>query len=207
MTLLLLLSLIFAPHPQAAAYAADDVRAQESTLKAAYLFQLANFVDWPEGRTPGSGGDEPLRLCILGDDPFGSAIDKVAGKKARGRQLAVERFAAAEGVEGCDVLFISDSESAELDRILDLVAGANVLTVGDAKDFARCGGVVGLVVKGGKLRLEVNLGAAQEAGLKISAKLLELSQIVKNRKIGMTSRPQGRELSRPLGGRGGDLQS
>ncbi len=199
MSLLLLLSLIFAPYPQATAYAVDDVRARESTLKAAYLFQLANFVDWPEGRTPGNGGDQPLRLCILGEDPFGSAIDGIAGKKAGGRQLALERFATADGVEGCDVLFISASESADLAGVFELVAGANVLTVGDSKDFARSGGMVGFVVKGGKLRLEVNLGAAQEAGLKISAKLLELSQIVQHRKTGMASRP--------LGGRGGDSSS
>lgn len=186
MSLLLLLSLILAPYPQASAYAVEDVRARESTLKAAYLFQLANFVDWPEGRTPGNGGERPLRLCILGDDPFGDAIDGIAGKKARGRQLALERFADSEGVESCDVLFVSASASAELDGIFDLAAGANVLTVGDSKDFARSGGMVGLVVKGGKLRLEVNLGAAQEAGLKISAKLLELSQIVKHRKNGRT---------------------
>lgn len=188
---LLVLALVLAPLPGAFAFAAGDVRAPESTLKAAYLYQLVNFVDWPE-----DGGDRPLRLCILGEDPFGAAIDVIAGKEVRGRPLALERLASAEGMESCHLLFISASEAGELGGILDHLAGASVLTVGDSKDFAESGGMVGFVVKADKLRLEVNLGAVQEAGLKISAKLLELSQIVKNRKKGMGSRP--------LGGRGGE---
>ena len=59
---LLVLGLLFACLPQAAAHAVDDVRAPESTLKAAYLFQLANFVDWPEGRTPEDGGERPAAI-------------------------------------------------------------------------------------------------------------------------------------------------
>lgn len=116
--------------------------APESTLKVAYLFQIANFVDWP-----GTGEDHsrPLRLCILGEDPFGTAIDAIAGKKAKGRELALRRFDTADGIEDCLSLFIGASQGNRLEGILEILHGESVLTVGDGRDFVRCGGMVGLV--------------------------------------------------------------
>lgn len=163
--------------------ARDTIRARESTLKAAYLYQLANFVDWPEDREEST---EPIRVCILGEDPFGAAIDALEGQRAKGRQLALERFRTLDEARGCHVLFISASEAPRLDRILDQLQGESVLTVGDSADFARAGGMIGFVVRAEKLRMEINLNAAEDAGLRISAKLLELSQIVDRGRTGMS---------------------
>ncbi len=155
-----------------------DEASREYTLKAAYVYRITQFVDWPENGAASS----PLGVCILGADPFGSAIDYIEEKTSRGRRFALHRYANPESLGGCHLLFISASESDHMDAILDGLAGRSVLTVSDVEDFARCGGMIGLVNRQGKVGLEINRNAAEAAGLQISAKLLELSRIVKHKK-------------------------
>ena len=52
------------------------------------------------------------------------------------------------------------------------------LTVGETEGFAVRGGIINLTAEGNKLHFEVNLLAAERAGLKISAKMLALAKIV-----------------------------
>ncbi len=167
--------LLAAPYSSLAAQAP-----REYTLKAAYVYRIAQFVDWPENGSEAG----PLGICILGEDPFGSAIDYIQERTARGRRFSLSRFASPESINGCHLVFISASESGRLDAILSRLEGRSVLTVSDVADFARCGGMVGLVDRQGKVGLEINRVAAEAAGLQISAKLLELSRIVKHRKKG-----------------------
>ena len=173
--LLLLGLLLTAPYSSLA-----EEASREYTIKAAYVYRIAQFVEWPENGSAAT----PLGVCILGKDPFGSAIDYIEQKSARGRGFSLNRLASSESLGGCHMLFISASESERLESILDDLEGRSVLTVSDAAEFARCGGMVGLVNRQGKVGLEINRGAAEAAGLQISAKLLELSRIVKQKKKG-----------------------
>ncbi len=174
--MLLLLGLLLNAPPSSFA---EEV-SREYTLKAAYVYRIAQFVDWPEtGAAPSS-----LGVCILGTDPFGSAIDYIEEKTSRGRRFSLHRFASRESLGDCQMLFISASEADRMETILDGLAGHSVLTVSDAEDFARCGGMIGLVNRQGRVGLEINRKAAEAAGLQISAKLLELSRIVKQKKQG-----------------------
>ncbi len=151
---------------------------REYMIKAAYVYRIAQFVDWPDSGATSA----PLGVCILGEDPFGSAIDYIVEKTSKGRGFSLNRFASPESLNGCHVLFISASETVHLEAILGGLEGRSVLTVSDVREFVRCGGMVGLVNRQGKIGLEINQGAAEAAGLQISAKLLELSRVVKHKK-------------------------
>jgi len=156
----------------------------EYVLKAAYVYRITQFVDWPGEKAAGDASPS-FGVCILGDDPFGQTIDYIEEKQSRGRRFSLERLRKLEDAKSCQVLFISASERGSLDGILDGLEGRGILTISDLKGFARSGGMIGLVVnRKGKVDLEINLGAAEEAGLQISAKLLELSDIVEGRKRG-----------------------
>ena len=54
--------------------------------------------------------------------------------------------------------------------------GASVLTVGDVEEFNSLGGMVRLLIENGKMRFAINLQAAEQARLKLSAKLLSLAK-------------------------------
>lgn len=149
----------------------------EYRVKAAFLFYFANFVDWPESSY--ASDESPVRLCVLGDDPFGQVLDQVVEKKrVKGRSLEIMRGHSLDALGDCHLLFISESENARLRRILQGVQGKHVLTVYESPEVIRLGGAIGFVLDQRKVRFEINLGATQKAGLTVSSKLLNVARRV-----------------------------
>jgi len=151
---------------------------EEYQVKAAFLYNLAKFVEWPAQsfRIPTS----PIVICILGHDPFGRALtEMLEGKVLDGRALVVQQISDAQKAGNCHVVFVGSSEQKRFRSILQDLKASGVLTVGDTEGFAAQGGVVNLKLEGGMVRFEVNLEVGKEKNLRISSKLLSLAQIVK----------------------------
>lgn len=143
---------------------AEPLEAPEYDLKAGYIAKFPDFVKWP---APGA-----VTVGVLGDDPFGAALAGLT---------KVKRSKNVEDLKGCQIVFISKSERGNLAGIFAALAEANVMTVGDADGFAKQGGILGFVMVGGKVRFEINTGAAKRAGIKIDAGLLRLAiKIINN---------------------------
>lgn len=149
----------------------------EYKVKAAYIYNFIKFIDWPAGRL--ESGTKPIQVCVLGDDPFGKALEPLSRRRVKERDLAVRSLTSVAQAGTCHVVFISDSQVRDLSGILEELGRVGALTVGESEGFARFGGIIGFVIRGGKVRLEINRAAAREANLTISAKLLELATIVK----------------------------
>jgi uncharacterized protein DUF4154 len=150
----------------------------EYQLKAAIIYNFPKFVDWPS--LAASDPNLPIVIGILGEDPFGREIDAVInGKTANGRHLLIKRFSNLNGLAPCHILFVSSSQKNNLKQILAAVAGSGVLTVGESDRFAEAGGVIHFNMIDGKVRLIINQAAAERAGLRISAKLLSLAQVIR----------------------------
>jgi hypothetical protein len=149
----------------------------EYDLKAAFLFHFAQFVEWPAEALPNRS--TPLTIGILGGDPFGKTLDEmVANEAVRGHKLVVRRFRDVGETDSCQILFISPSEDARLGPILSHLKGRSILTVGETKGFAQRSGIIGFILSDRRLRLAVNLAAANASRLTISSKLLRQSEIV-----------------------------
>lgn len=153
--------------------AACPVRAQtheqEVRIKAAYVFHALKYVDWPESR-------QGLRLCLLGSDEISVLLTDLNGKSVRDRWLEVSAVGPTE-LRSCQALYVARSER-RAGEALQQLKGLSVLTVSDRDGFAQAGGMIGFVVDGNRVRLEINLMVAQGSNLKISSKLLELARIV-----------------------------
>jgi len=160
----------------------SEARAQvpnEYEVKAAFLYNFIKFVDWPQ---PSKPVQEPLLICVIGDDPFGASLDKIVeGKHANGRSLQVRRFNRADDAKSCEIAFVSASEKTHLRSILEALKGANTLTVGDTPRFAEMGGVINLVLQDNLVHFEINVDAARSHGLTISSRLLGLARIVRTK--------------------------
>ena len=151
---------------------------EEYQVKAAFLYNLAKFVEWPAQsfHSPTS----PIVICILGHDPFGPALtDTVEGKELGGRALLVRQIPDAQKAGTCHVVFVGSSEQKHFRSILQDLRACDVLTVGDTEGFASQGGIVNFKLDGGMIRFQINVEAAKEKNLRISSKLLNLAQIVK----------------------------
>jgi hypothetical protein len=159
----------------------SSVNAQKSKpgeyqVKAAYLYNFGKFVEWPATVAK----DESFTICVLGDDPFGAALDAtLAGEAIDSQKLVARRITNARDAAGCRILFISSSESGRIKEILTAVDKSGVLTVSDMLDFTSNGGMIQFVLKENKVRFEVNLAAGEKAGLTFSSQLLKVATDVR----------------------------
>jgi hypothetical protein len=151
---------------------AQQPKPQEYQVKAVYLYNFGKFVEWPA--TP--NGEEIFTICILGRDPFGAVLDTtLAGEAINNRKLAPKRISSLRDAAGCRILFVSSSESARMKEILGSVEKSGVLTVSDAPNFTASGGMIQFLMRDNKVRFEVNLAAAEKAGLSFSSQLLKVA--------------------------------
>ncbi len=173
-TILLLLSLVLIC--KATAYAEDQT--SEYKVKAVYLYNFTKFVSWPDTTPPGN--TQTINICVLGKNPFGSLLEPITHMKTQDRTITVENIEDLRALEkkNCQILFISASEQGAAAELLRKTAKMPILTVSDIADFAHHDGIIGFVVKEGKVRLEINIRAARQVGLTISAKLLEIATVI-----------------------------
>jgi len=157
--------------------AAGEV-SREYQVKAAFLYNFVQFVDWPARAF--ASEQEPITIGIVGHDPFQGVLDQiVADKRVNGRELVVRRFQGAGDLGRCHLLFVGGAEAERAAAVIAKGRAMGALTVGEPEQFTRAGGVIRLFTEDNRVRFEVNLDAAEQAQLKISSKLLKLARIFK----------------------------
>lgn len=148
----------------------------EYLLKAVFLYRFPQFVEWPE---PAWREAKTVQLCVARPNPFGEELDRlVSGESLRGRPLAVRTVASPGALEGCHLLFVG-AKAANADAMLKASAQWAILTVGETDVFLASGGIVTLKVINNLVRFEVDAGAAQRAGLRMSSQFLGLATEVR----------------------------
>lgn len=159
---------------------AGDADSSEYLIKAGFIYNFAKFVEWPSATF--SQPDSPIVIGVLGTDPFGSVLDRIVEDKKIGpRGFVVKRYKWGKDLKDlkdCKILFVSASEKAHIDEILQSVKGQPILTVGETPGFAERGGVIRFTVEDNRVRFEVNVDAAHQAELNISSRLLTLAKII-----------------------------
>ncbi len=150
---------------------------REYQLKAAFLFNFAQFVKWPPASFNRDGA--PFTIGILGEDPFGAALEEtIRGETIDHHPLTVVRGRRIEELKDCQMIFVSRSEEGHVEEILSQIDSRPILTVSEVDSFARNGGDIDFYLAEGKVRFEINPQSAQRSGLKISSQLLNLGKIV-----------------------------
>lgn len=152
----------------------SPVATPERKLKAAYIYRVATFVDWPDAAF--ARADGPLLIGVAGDDALADEAGRfMDGRLVHGRPLAVVRIDSRLDPRamprGLHVLFVGAAPTRG--RLLDAVRSQPVLTVCDGAPGHGC--VVGLMADGERLRLRIDRLEAMAAQLRISARLLALA--------------------------------
>lgn len=150
--------------------------AAEYEVKAAFLYNLARFVEWPKEALEPEAAQ--FHLCVYGEDPFDGALAVIEGKQIDGKEIVVQRVGQSEGVANCQMVFVSASQRHELGPLISKLVAKPVLTVGDTPGYGKDGVIVNFYIEQRKVRFEINVQAAKSAGLKVSSKLLALARII-----------------------------
>jgi uncharacterized protein DUF4154 len=152
-------------------------RASEYSVKAAFLFHFAQLTTWPPRIF--AGADSPLVFCTIGNDPFDGVLDSaVASKMVQGHPAKVLHLKQTTAVESCHLLFVGAQEMPQMSALIAALHGLPILTVGEADEFLKQGGMIDLRSQDDRLRFDVNLEAAQSSNLAFSSTLLSLARKV-----------------------------
>lgn len=163
------------------ASAADE--SVEYAVKAAFLHKFGSFVEWPA--TAFASPTSPFQLCVVGEDPFGAALDKaVSGQQIARRPVEVRRLKTVKPDSGCHIVYLAASETQRLAQINEALRGSSVLTVSDGRSPGAAMGIINFVIKDDRVRFDIDDEAAAQNRLAISSKLLSVALSVKPRRVG-----------------------
>lgn len=153
--------------------------ADEQLLKVAFIYNFAKFTTWPDAVFSDAGA--PVVLCVVGEHELGEAFDSVQGKAVGGRAVTVKYLSAYRSKDQCNVVYVAASEEKRLAKIITTGKETHALTVSDIDGFAESGGII-RIVRGADDRIgfEINAKAAEESGLRLSSKLLNLAKRLVN---------------------------
>ncbi len=146
-------------------------------MEAAYIYNFAKFVEWPARKF--AAPNAPIRFCVLNDFAFEANLSRVVnGKSIVGHPLEVSQVRDATESLDCHVLFINSAEDRHARRIVDVLRGSSVLTVGETDDFLEEGGMISFFLDENHVQFRINHKAARQAELYLSSRLLSLAKQV-----------------------------
>ncbi|MCF8168989.1 MAG: YfiR family protein [Rhodoferax sp.] len=151
---------------------ATHLHAEEMTeyqVKAAFLYNFAVFTEWPPGTA------STLNLCLVGHDPFGTAMDELQGKSFGTYTLKVHRKKGLDSLGSCQIVFVASADIEHLPRVLGSVSGLPVLTIADTPGAIAQGVAINLRVARGHVQFDLNLPSLRRAGLGIGSGVLRLA--------------------------------
>lgn len=149
--------------------------ANEQLLKVAFIYNFAKFTTWPDSVF--ADPKAPITFCVIGKHDFGTAFDSVQGKSVGGRTVIVKYLSSYRDKDECQVVYVAPSEKSRLPKIVSTSKEIHALTVSDIDGFGESCGIIRMV-RGSDDRIgfEINVKAAEESGLKLSSKLLNLAK-------------------------------
>jgi hypothetical protein len=169
-----LLGLLAAGTPQDVALAQQE---EEMKFRAAYVYNFAQFTEWPAASFPSPS--DPLTIGVLGPGSLAQDLSSLLqSRSVRGRSLRVRFLKDVLEGRSCHIVLISGSASGRPEEVAAALGGRAVLTIGDGEEFARSGGIIGLFIAEKRLRFAINQKTASKSGLRLSAKLLALARLV-----------------------------
>jgi hypothetical protein len=151
--------------------------ATEHDVKAAFLYKFASYVEWPDGVFSDEGS--PVVFGIMDAREIESRLQQlVRGRQVQGRAVQVRRLRAGDEVSGVHILFIGRDTAAEVDAILLDASARSVLTVTETEPRRFAGSIINFEIVDGKVRFDVSMKPAEQGGLRISSRLLQVASSV-----------------------------
>lgn len=151
----------------------------EHRVKAAFLYKIAGYVEWPGNVFPKN--DTPLTIGVMGAELLATELTRaVKGRSAHNRPITVKSLKPRDSLDGMHVLFVGREQQ---NHIKDLVPGAlrrSMLVVTEWEGALTQGSMVNFIIVDGRVRFEVSIDAARAAELKFSSRLLAVAQHVES---------------------------
>jgi hypothetical protein len=146
----------------------------EAELKAAIVFNILLFVDWPGTLLP-SGAS--LTLCVGSQGGLTDAFKRLAGRDVRGHVLELREIAGAPA-KPCHAIYVDAADRARLAPVLKPLVAAGALVLSDDAQAPKELTAIVLQRAGNKIVFDVQLQPVRQSQLQLSSKLLRLARAV-----------------------------
>ncbi len=151
--------------------------ATQDAAVAGVMGRFLQFVTWPEASF--ASRNAPLVVGVFGRPSQAEAIHRVVmGRSNAGHPIEVRMLKKVSEVHGCHLLYIDNEDRSDMAAIVAATAGTSAITVSDMPGFLGEGGNVALVVENKRAAFDVNLTAAEQSGVRISSRLLQVARAV-----------------------------
>jgi hypothetical protein len=149
---------------------------QETAVKAAFLYRFTGYVEWPRDNVK----SHFFTIAVLGSNRVSSELQRVLeGRTIKDRQARVKLVRSASQALDSQVLYVGSEFDGDLFAVTRALEGKPILVVTDDSHGLDVGATISFVLIDRRVRFDVSLPAAQEAGLKISSELLGVAASVR----------------------------
>lgn len=172
---LLLIATLILIQLQARADSGGEAAAQ---IKAQFVYNFANYVEWPE--TAFASPQSSMKICLYGQVDFSRYLTAFEGVIIGARPLAILVSSNVEDIkEGCHILFVGDQQRLELPTLWQNINYVYVLSVSEREGFSDNGGIINILRTKDRVQFDVNISNALNNGLFLDSDLLSLARTIK----------------------------
>ena len=182
----------------AAPLRAESAPSNEYKIKAALIYNILKFIDWPDetgadrenlNLSQDSPRAKELVMGVLADDEIFRTCLSLQDKTVKNRKIRLVRLRERDFrdedlkvLKGMDVLYLSRRsglrKKVDLRKLLDALKGCSTLTFGEDKGFLEMGGIINFLKEENHICFEINLDAAKRVRLQIKTSVLKLAKRV-----------------------------
>ena len=153
-------------------------QAREYVMKAVAIEKIARYVSWPEYLSM-EDTTNPFIITIIGTNPFGLLLEEIyKDKKIKNKPVIINTISTTDEIKNCHILFIATSEETKISEAIHIAYEKSILTMAETEGFAEKGVLIEIGVKKNKITFIINETAMKKSGIKVSALILRLAQIV-----------------------------
>lgn len=159
--------------------AAAQQQATEASIKAAFLYKFAGYIEWPANAF--TAPDAPLVIGITGSDEVAAELERLLpGRSINSRPVLVRRFREGEPPKGAHIVFIGRGEP-NARAVVRAAQQSGALAVTETERGLETGSSINFVLVEDHVGFEVSLDAAERGGHRISSRMLAVARRVVGR--------------------------
>jgi len=155
----------------------STLRVSEQSVKAAYLYKFAGYVEWPDTRP--TDAPTPVTIGVFGAASLAQELAQITiGRTVNDRPIDVRRVDFDDRLDDLQILFIGAQERNRLGELFATVQRLPVLTVTESEGALAQGSIINFTLDEQRVRFEVSLYAAELSRIRLSSRLLAVAQRV-----------------------------
>jgi hypothetical protein len=156
---------------------AQRAEASEASIKAAFLYKFAGYVEWPPDALASPGA--PFTIGVIGADAVESELAQiVTGRAIAGHPVVLKRLGEGDPAKGLQLLFVGGASPGHYAALIAAAQKGGALVVTESERGLAAGATINFVSANERVGFEVSLESAQKSGLHISSRMLAVARRV-----------------------------